>query len=629
MRQCSKILEKSIADLNEHLLGTLNAFVDFGVTPPTTSLGRSLSQIERVHSQLSSGGRGNSDQIMQPEGSALQREVLTSEAEQQSLGKEEEEQVKGLLLQFKADAAPLTHILTLYNNFYVKFKEEKNKLTEKSEEVAKSIAKTDEKKELTEEDQKTLADLKKEAEVLGSLKLQKEGFLADINQFFKNNGSIRLLVEQCNQLLATIQTINVDMISECKPIINCVFECFIPEMQEEVITAAKDRAKNAGKLSKEENADSKYVQMEPIAKAQPEAEMELDLAKGKQLSEPLNSSAPKKSKKQNLIFRDIDEASERLVQFSVFCVHNKTMLNKLVRNIFNASSRERESSQQDIGTVAEFIKFMPNLLDFENKRMYFKKEIKKIRRSSYSRDLTLYIRRSEIFMDAYSQLNPLQPGELKGKMTVEFTGERGQDVGGLTRDFFIELSKEMFNPNYSLFKRSDNGSNYMPNPKSYVQTDHIRYFKFIGRCIGKALFEGCLLECYFVRSIYKMMIGQKLSFQDLEDFDNNLYVGLNWCLQKTSNVEELYETFGTTQDYFGRTEVIDLVPGGRDIDVTNDNKEYYVERKAYFHLYKSVQQQMDAFLDGFYEIIPKDLIQIFTYKELELLISGLPDFKGK
>lgn len=60
--------------------------------------------------------------------------------------------------------------------------------------------------------------------------------------------------------------------------------------------------------------------------------------------------------------------------------------------------------------------------------------------------------------------------------------------------------------------------------------------------------------------------------------------------------------------------------------MTNENKEHYVERKAYFHLYKSVQEQLDAFLDGFYEIIPRDLVSIFTYKELELLISGLPDY---
>lgn len=61
--------------------------------------------------------------------------------------------------------------------------------------------------------------------------------------------------------------------------------------------------------------------------------------------------------------------------------------------------------------------------------------------------------------------------------------------------------------------------------------------------------------------------------------------------------------------------------------MTNENKEYFVERKTYYILYKSIQEQIDAFLDGFYEIIPRDLISIFTYKELELLISGLPDFK--
>ena len=106
---------------------------------------------------------------------------------------------------------------------------------------------------------------------------------------------------------------------------------------------------------------------------------------------------------------------------------------------------------------------MPNLLDFENKRQYFKKEIKKLRKLSNSRQLHLSIRRKEIFMDSFSQLNHLTPKELKGKIKVDVAGERGMDVGGLTRDFFIELSKEMFNQNYSLFIKSANGSTYMPN----------------------------------------------------------------------------------------------------------------------------------------------------------------------
>ena len=45
---------------------------------------------------------------------------------------------------------------------------------------------------------------------------------------------------------------------------------------------------------------------------------------------------------------------------------------------------------------------MPNLLDFENKRIYFKKELKKIKRNANARSLILNIRRNEIFMDAYS-----------------------------------------------------------------------------------------------------------------------------------------------------------------------------------------------------------------------------------
>lgn len=40
----------------------------------------------------------------------------------------------------------------------------------------------------------------------------------------------------------------------------------------------------------------------------------------------------------------------------------------------------------------------------------------------------------------------------------------------------------------------------------------------------------------------------------------------------------------------------------------------------FFHFYR-----LNAFLEGFYDIIPKRLISIFNEQELELLISGLPN----
>lgn len=89
----------------------------------------------------------------------------------------------------------------------------------------------------------------------------------------------------------------------------------------------------------------------------------------------------------------------------------------------------------------------------------------------------------------------------------------------------------MFNPNYSLFILSSSGATYQPNPKSYVERDHLKYFKFIGRMIGKALFDQCLLECYFVKSLYKIIIGEPLTMQDVEGFDNEYYQNLKWCLE--------------------------------------------------------------------------------------------------
>ena len=38
----------------------------------------------------------------------------------------------------------------------------------------------------------------------------------------------------------------------------------------------------------------------------------------------------------------------------------------------------------------------------------------------------------------------------------------------------------------------------------------------------------------------------------------------------------------------------------------------------------AIRQQLNSFLEGFYDIIPKRLISIFNEQELELLISGLP-----
>lgn len=75
---------------------------------------------------------------------------------------------------------------------------------------------------------------------------------------------------------------------------------------------------------------------------------------------------------------------------------------------------------------------------------------------------------------------------------------------------------------------------------------------------------------------------------------------------------------------FGKTVVKELKPDGQNIPVVETNKREYVQRACNMKMRESIKGQIDSFLKGFYEIIPKELISIFNEQELELLISGLP-----
>lgn len=165
---------------------------------------------------------------------------------------------------------------------------------------------------------------------------------------------------------------------------------------------------------------------------------------------------------------------------------------------------------------------------------------------------------------------------------------------------------------------------YTPNRASWINTEHLSFFKFVGRIIGKAIYDGRLLDAYFTRSMYKHILGRPVDYRDIESIDPEYYNSLVWMLQNDIT-DVIDQTFAVEADDFGQMKIIDLVPGGRDIPVTQENKIEYVKLITEQKLTRSIQDQIDAFLKGFYEIVPKELIQIFSDAELELLISGWVD----
>ncbi|CAN6450843.1 unnamed protein product [Victoria cruziana] len=273
-------------------------------------------------------------------------------------------------------------------------------------------------------------------------------------------------------------------------------------------------------------------------------------------------------------------------------------------------------------------------IDFDNKRAHFRSKIKHQHDHHHS-PLRISVRRAYILEDSYNQLRMRSTQELKGRLTVNFQGEEGIDAGGLTREWYQLLSRVIFDRGALLFTTVGNESTFQPNPNSVYQTEHLSYFKFVGRVVGKALFDGQLLDVHFTRSFYKHILGVKVTYHDIEAIDPDFFKNLKWMLENDiSDILDL--TFSMDADeekliLYERTEVTDyeLIPGGRNVRVTEENKHEYVDLVAKHRLTTAIRPQIDAFMDGFNELISRDLISIFNDKELELLISGLPEIDCK
>ncbi|XP_050928886.1 LOW QUALITY PROTEIN: E3 ubiquitin-protein ligase NEDD4-like [Lates calcarifer] len=267
---------------------------------------------------------------------------------------------------------------------------------------------------------------------------------------------------------------------------------------------------------------------------------------------------------------------------------------------------------------------VPYSREFKQKYDYFRKKLKKP--ADIPNRFEMKLHRNNIFEESYRRIMSLKrPDVLKARLWIEFESEKGLDYGGVAREWFFLLSKEMFNPYYGLFEYSATDNYTLQiNPNSGLcNEDHLSYFKFIGRVAGMAVFHGKLLDGFFIRPFYKMMLGKQISLKDMESVDSEYYNSLKWILE--NDPTELDLRFCIDEDNFGQTYQVDLKPSGSDMVVTNENKKEYIDLVIQWRFVNRVQKQMNAFLEGFTELILIDLIKIFDENELELLMCGLGD----
>ncbi|PRP79060.1 putative E3 ubiquitin-protein ligase HERC4-like isoform 2 [Planoprotostelium fungivorum] len=243
--------------------------------------------------------------------------------------------------------------------------------------------------------------------------------------------------------------------------------------------------------------------------------------------------------------------------------------------------------------------------------------------ATFDATLDLIVHRDHIVQYTIDQLRHRSPADLKKPLRIHFENEEGIDAGGLRKEYFQLVEKEMLDPEYGLF-------DYNPETREYwfrvssVNKESLNRYGFAGIILGLALYNSVLLDVKFPRWLYKRLLNEPPTLTDLKETIPSLGYSLAKLMEYEGNVEEdLMLNFTVTRkDDDGKLSIIELIPGGIDLPVTNLNRKKYVECMIRYHLITSVQKQMDSFSLGFFTVAGGSILTLFRPEELEIIICG-------
>lgn len=244
--------------------------------------------------------------------------------------------------------------------------------------------------------------------------------------------------------------------------------------------------------------------------------------------------------------------------------------------------------------------------------------------------IRITVRRNFIYEDAFTSLSFQSEPNIKMRILVQLVNavgldEVGIDGGGIFREFLHELLKTCFDPNRGFFKTTHDCLLY-PNPNvERVMPDFARHYFFIGRMLGKAIYENMLVELPLAAFFLAKILSRKTSDVDihhLASLDPVMYRNLLYLKTYDGDVSDLGLDFTVMNSEFGENEVVELKPGGANIPVTESNRITYIHLMADYKLNRQIKAQCQAFKEGLANVIDMEWLYMFDPNELQVLISG-------
>ena len=323
---------------------------------------------------------------------------------------------------------------------------------------------------------------------------------------------------------------------------------------------------------------------------------------------------------------------------------------------------ETVSSDEDLKMYQALVGPMPYIVPYTERIEYMRSLVERDRQSHHASDVKfpITVRRASVLLDCLKEFHRIEKSSdsseklhLKAQLHVKFlnkegVSEAGIDEGGLFKELLEIVITEAFSPDLGFFIETEGSGNdklntkLYPNPLGFSsQIESIKneanafifdffkelnippvfFYKFLGRVLAKAIYEGVVVEVPFAEFFLNTLLGHRNHVEDLVSLDPQLYKSII-TLKEIDDVSALALTF-SLDDPLSPNGVHLLVPRGNTVNVTHANLGSYISLYADYKLNARGSEQSAQFLSGIQEILPASMLALFNRSELQQLISGL------
>ncbi|KAK5371282.1 putative E3 ubiquitin-protein ligase [Exophiala xenobiotica] len=260
-------------------------------------------------------------------------------------------------------------------------------------------------------------------------------------------------------------------------------------------------------------------------------------------------------------------------------------------------------------------------------------------RKAVSQYLVLKVRRDCLVEDSLRSVSEVVGSggsDIKKGLRIDFQGEEGVDAGGLRKEWFLLLVREIFDPHHGLFVYDDDSQYCYFNPFCFESSEQ---FFLVGVLLGLAIYNSTILDVAFPPFVFKKMlasapstgdkltstprVGHGFTLEDLAEFRPALARGFRQLLEFEGDVEETFcRDFVAEMDRYGEIVQVPLCPGGEKRPVTNSNRREFVDLYIHYLLDTAVIRQYEPFKRGFFTVCGGNALSLFRPEEIELLVRG-------